>query len=309
MIRRGGPGGRDTPSGMTRELAEVACVDEAKCIADKAAPLLCLVSSGELVDRDAGEIGKHYALAKASIVESVEHLIDCGQRLKAKKASLGHGAWLPWLRENEGVLGFGVRTADRLMASSNWTLTSNLDTESALSISRQVWGNHQGGAAQLITQSNSVEWYTPEAYIESARSVLGVIDLDPASCEFSNRVVKAGEFYTLEDDGLSQDWRGRVWLNPPYGKACSAFVSKLCLAYENKEVEAAILLINSNSTDTGWFSPLWDQLLCFTNHRINFYHEGESVSDGSTQLLCIFWGRKGALRARVRKAWGRGSVI
>jgi DNA N-6-adenine-methyltransferase (Dam) len=99
-------------------------------------------------------------------------------------------------------------------------------------------------------QSESVEWYTPEKYIASARVVLGDIDLDPASCESANKVVRAGTYFTIDQDGLKADWFGRVWLNPPYGKACSAFAAKLCEAYDKEEIESAILLVNSNSTDT-----------------------------------------------------------
>jgi hypothetical protein len=31
-----------------------------------------------------------------------------------------------------------------------------------------------------------------------------------------------------------------------------------------------VLLVNAHSTDADWFQPLWDYLLCFTDHRINF---------------------------------------
>ena len=31
-----------------------------------------------------------------------------------------------------------------------------------------------------------------------------------------------------------------------------------------------MLLVNANSTDAAWFQPLWDHVLCFTNHRIAF---------------------------------------
>ena len=36
------------------------------------------------------------------------------------------------------------------------------------------------------------------------------------SCQ---ETVKAKRYFTAEDDGLSQPWAGRVWLNPPYSRA------------------------------------------------------------------------------------------
>ena len=43
-------------------------------------------------------------------------------------------------------------------------------------------------------------------------------DLDPASCPKELSAVPTRRIYTIEDDGLSQHWEGRVWLNPPYSK-------------------------------------------------------------------------------------------
>lgn len=62
------------------------------------------------------------------------------------------------------------------------------------------------------------EWYTPIEYVEAARSVLGGIDLDPATSETAQQKIKAGKFFTLADDGLKQEWQGRVWLNPPFAQ-------------------------------------------------------------------------------------------
>lgn len=78
-------------------------------------------------------------------------------------------------------------------------------------------------APDLIQHSSaSVEHYTPAEIVERARRVLGVIDLDPASCEEANKVVQARAIYTREQNGLRQSWcvceRAHVWLNPPGGK-------------------------------------------------------------------------------------------
>ncbi len=65
---------------------------------------------------------------------------------------------------------------------------------------------------------NSAEHATPTDIVEAARAVLGRIDVDPATTEEINRRnVRALKFYTAEDPGLSQNWPGSVFLNPPGG--------------------------------------------------------------------------------------------
>jgi hypothetical protein len=70
--------------------------------------------------------------------------------------------------------------------------------------------------AQHSSESN--EHYTPFEVISAAKNLMGGIDLDPASCEVANNTVAAGDYYDKDDDGLSQKWYGRVFLNPPGGK-------------------------------------------------------------------------------------------
>src|SRR5262249_52907862 len=54
------------------------------------------------------------------------------------------------------------------------------------------------------------EWYTPGEFIESARSVMGSIDLDPATSALAQEVVRATRFFTKDDDGLTKEWCGNV---------------------------------------------------------------------------------------------------
>lgn len=133
-----------------------------------------------------------------------------------------------------------------------------------------------------VTQSLTNEWYTPAEYIETARRVLGGFDLDPASCAEANETVRASRYYSEDNSGLDHDpWKGRVWLNPPYGRLAGAFVIRCAEQYQAGNVTAAVILVNAHSTDTAWFRPLWDGTLCFTHGRLNFAG-GTAKRGGST---------------------------
>ena len=144
--------------------------------------------------------------------------------------------------------------------------------------------------ASLFTGDEN--WYTPPEYLESARAVMGGIDLDPASCVFAQGAVRAGGYYTAEDDGLEQDWRGRVWLNPPYtARVINRFVSKLCAHVEAGDVPQAVLLTNSN-TDTSWFHQAAQvaSAVCFTAGRISFMKEDGARSSPTNGQSFFYFG-------------------
>lgn len=127
--------------------------------------------------------------------------------------------------------------------------------------------------AHVSYNSGNNEWYTPSEYIELARKVMGSIDLDPASSEKANAVVQAERYYTAEDDGLSQEWYGNVWLNPPYAsELIMKFVDKFASVAECKTINQAVILVN-NATETEWFSKLAEiaDAVCFPKGRVKFY--------------------------------------
>jgi phage N-6-adenine-methyltransferase len=136
-------------------------------------------------------------------------------------------------------------------------------------------------ARKLKEFTAEFEWYTPTQYIEAARKVLGSIDLDPASCEIAQETVKAAQFFTIDDDGLKQQWRGRIWMNPPYARGLiNDFVGKLISEYQAGNVSSAIMVVHS-TTDTSWFQAAARvaSALCFTDGRIEFYRpDGDSGS-------------------------------
>ncbi len=67
----------------------------------------------------------------------------------------------------------------------------------------------------VACSSASPEWPTPQWLVDQLAAEFGPFDLDPAATAAN---AKAPAFYTIADDGLAQRWKGRVWLNPPYGR-------------------------------------------------------------------------------------------
>ena len=105
----------------------------------------------------------------------------------------------------------------------------------------------------VSNNSGNNEWYTPKKYVDAARRVLGSIDLDPASCAYANETVQAERFYSVEDDGLTKEWRGRVWMNPPYNaESVVKFTENFVDEYEAGHINEGIVLVN-NATETSWF--------------------------------------------------------
>lgn len=88
----------------------------------------------------------------------------------------------------------------------------------------------------------SVEWYTPPEIFRK----LGIsFDLDPASLHDMETFVPAVRKLTVFDDGLSKEWAGRVWLNPPYGPMTGRWIKRMA------EHRNGIALVFSR-TDTAW---------------------------------------------------------
>ena len=71
---------------------------------------------------------------------------------------------------------------------------------------------------------NEPTWFTPPEIIEK----LGPFDLDPCTTH-SRPFDTAKQHYTIQENGLLQNWEGRVWLNPPYGREIYKWLNKMAL--------------------------------------------------------------------------------
>jgi phage N-6-adenine-methyltransferase len=120
--------------------------------------------------------------------------------------------------------------------------------------------------------SGEDEWYTPEEYVILARKTMGSINLDPASSDEANKIIKADNYFTAEKNGLKQKWFGNVWLNPPYSQPLmSQFAETTVDKFKNKEFKQACILTN-NATETNWCQQFLDVALvvCLIKSRVKF---------------------------------------
>ena len=70
--------------------------------------------------------------------------------------------------------------------------------------------------------SRTEEWGTPQDLFDKLNDEFG-FTLDPCANEENH---KCNKYFTIEDDGLKQDWGGVVFMNPPYGRQIKEWFNK-----------------------------------------------------------------------------------
>ena len=247
----------------------------------------------------AEEINDAHDYCNEAFKHTLNHAISAGENLLEAKELCGHGDWLEWReininhpgRTSRMYMRFG-RWKEHIVA--NWQLFANLGLVEAL---KQL-PDYKG-----VLSSARQDWYTPKIYMDAVHEVMGGIDLDPASCMDANNVVQATKFYSETDDGLSQAWEGRVFLNPPYGKGGPPFVEKLYNSI-GSSVPEAIVLLNSRATETDWFQPCFQGVLCFTDHRIDFNSPEEKKNSSTHGSVFVYFGKNKKKFAEVFSKFG-----
>ena len=96
--------------------------------------------------------------------------------------------------------------------------------------------------------AKTVEWETPPDLF-ARLDIEFAFTLDPCA---TSETAKCEKFYTKEDNGLIQSWKGeRVYMNPPYGRQIKDWAQK---AYEEIRSGAHIIVgLLPARTDTHWF--------------------------------------------------------
>lgn len=119
---------------------------------------------------------------------------------------------------------------------------------------------------------NEETWLTPPSIIEA----LGQFDLDPCS-PLERPWDTAKNHFNILDDGLAQEWFGRVWCNPPYGRQLGDWLEK---ASVYKNVMALIFARTETKAFQQFVFPHADSFL-FIKGRLKFHRADGSVGNAA----------------------------
>ena len=136
-------------------------------------------------------------------------------------------------------------------------------------------------SARMVTD----EWLTPPEILR----VLGPFDLDPCA-PVERPWDTASNHYTVADDGLSQEWHGRVWLNPPFGRHAVKWLRKL------RDHGNGIALVPARTETRMFYETVWNHAwgVLFMRGRPHFHYvSGERAKANSgAPIALIAYGQR-----------------
>ncbi len=142
------------------------------------------------------------------------------------------------------------------------------------------------GFAHESQNNISVDWYTPSWIFER----MGVeFDLDPCQPIEKIKWIPAKKHYHLRNNGLLNEWEGRVWLNPPYGQFTPRWLKKM---HEHRNGIALVFA----RTDCAWFHDYVAKAdaILFMKGRVKFVDGlGKTGGNGAgSGSMLIAWGEE-----------------
>jgi phage N-6-adenine-methyltransferase len=88
-------------------------------------------------------------------------------------------------------------------------------------------------------------WATPQGFFDKLNDEFG---FETDVCATPENA-KCKRYFTQEENGLKQEWSGRCWMNPPYGRGIGEWIKK---AYESAKRGGLVVCLLPARTDTAW---------------------------------------------------------
>lgn len=145
-------------------------------------------------------------------------------------------------------------------------------------------------ALKALTASTGTRhdcWNTPKDIVNDVLKFFNYnLDLDPCSNDELNPNVPAKKVYTIETNGLSQEWiANSVFMNHPYSES-KLWIPYAVQQYESGNAKELILLIKLD-VSTKWWKSISNYSWIAVNQRLKF---GNSKSAAPFQSAIVYLG-------------------
>lgn len=102
--------------------------------------------------------------------------------------------------------------------------------------------------SKVLFSSEKQDWGTPPELYSFLDEKYGHFELDAATSD--KNPLGTPYFYTIKDNALDQAWKGKTYVNPPYGRDVGKWVLK---AYTESVLGSLVVMLLPARTDTRWF--------------------------------------------------------
>lgn len=135
---------------------------------------------------------------------------------------------------------------------------------------------------EVMFSSKTDMWATPQDLFDELNAEF---HFETDVCAVPSNA-KCKEYYTPLDDGLSQEWSGVCWCNPPYGREIGKWVEKAATS------KALTVMLIPARTDTKWFHEyIYGKTeIRFIKGRLKF--GGAQNSAPFPSMIVVFRGEK-----------------
>lgn len=151
-------------------------------------------------------------------------------------------------------------------------------------------------------QDTSDEYATKPELWRPLGNAVGGFDLDPAAGAENSPI--ADTVYTESDDGLTSEWFGSVWLNPPFSAKLEWFRKAVNEVGKHTDIVVAIAPVD---TSTQWFQRWFSkaEYFCWLEGRDWYVAEG---SPSFNTVVGVFGGTDGQHDALKDVLHAKGTV-
>lgn len=239
-----------------------------------------------------------------------------GQKLAARHAPGDHLiSGLVALRKRHGL---SARRVAALLSMSRSTIAEMENGGDSRIITVAEYAALVGAGLMIVPDNHSPSfytstgnasvfhgWHTPRHLFETVESIVGRFNLDPCAPDDHGGAVRADIKFSAMDDGLSREWRGNVFMNPPYGTMIRQWIVKA-------RIEAAsgakVIGLIPARTDTQWWHENINALadVVFLKGRLSF---GDGKQAAPFPSAIVLWGFDSGIAEDIASATGGFSVI